>query len=428
LAASAGFFALASVNGREVNTRVSRTDQGAYINYAIALRESNFTYTAPRNRMPLYPAFLALFLEPGDDQHAFFERGKKINTVLAWASLVLAAAVFLAHFPRHLALNMVFLAGSTVFLFKAPHVQAEILYYTVTFLAFVAVWRLFKNPSLVLAVVAGGLMALGHLTKASVLPGLVVVAVFFPLDALWRAWRGGQSFRETARRLIAVGVVIGVFFAVIFPYIAKSREIYGRYFYNVNSTFYMWCDSWDDAEARTKSAGDRRGWPDLPPDQIPSFSNYLKSHTPGEIAWRILNGISRVFNEMAKSYGYLGITLGLIATAVALIASRWRAAWRLLRRRPVPVLALAAYFVGYYLLVAWYSQIIQGNRFILGLFLPCLFTLAATITVFAGRRSMRLFQRRVPILHVVNAVFSVWLAIEIAVIAILRIPTQYGGS
>lgn len=428
-------------NGRRVNTDITDTDQGAYIKQAIQMRESDFTYVTGRNRMPMYPGLLALFMDKGALEEIrktapsnkafyktasleFFDTGKRINIALGLITAIFAGAVFFRRFPWHHALNLTLLAAFTVLVFKAGHVQAEILYYLLTFAVFLMCWRLFFRPSWWLALVAGGLLGVAHLTKASVLPGLLVVAVFLPLDALWRRWKTGQS---PTRALVATAIVVLAFLAAVYPYIATSKQIFGRYFYNVNSTFYMWCDSWTEATSRTRDAGDRKGWPDLPADQLPSFSNYVKTHTAGQIAWRIVKGISVVFNSMMFSYGYLWICVAYLATATALAAWKWRLTLRLWQRRPFPFLALLAYFCGYYLLVAWYSPIINGNRFILGLFLPFLFAISAVIVALAPRWRWTGGGHRLDGLTLFNCVMSAWIVVQIAVICLARIPTMYGG-
>ncbi len=419
------FFERAQTNGRLVNTRVSRTDQGAYINYAIKLKASGYQEVGSRNRMPLYPLLLSVQLAPEDTQHTFFERGKTFNILLALAGLAGISAVYLNCFPRHHALNLVFLTAFTVFLFKAPHVQAEILYYLLTFAVFLAFWRLFRKPSLPLAVLSGILAGLGHLTKASVLPGVFCFAVFYVLDAVWR--NHPRSARPV-RRVALACMAVGAFLAVIFPYISKSKEIYGHYFYNVNSTFYFWCDSWDDAVARTKKAGDRSGWPDLRPEDTPSAANYLRTHSAGQILQRIGKGVMTVNYSMRKSYGYYGLLWTYTICAGLLLFWKKKLLWRLFLRRPMPVLALAAYFSGYFLLIAWYSQIIDGNRFILGLFLPWLFTLSVFLVRFTRRERISLSGFSLPVPAIFNTVISLWLFIEILVNCFARIPSVYGGS
>jgi nitrate reductase NapE component len=424
------FLHRAGENGRLVNTRISRTDQGAYIKYAIALRQTDFAFVGTRNRMPVYPAILACFVKAGETRDAFFERGKSINTWLTLAGLAVIGAIFLCAFPLHYGLNLLLVTMFTVFVYKAPYVQAEVLYYLLTFAVFVSCWSLFKKPRLWVAVLAGGLLGLAHLTKASVLPGLAVFLVFYPLDALWQLLRGKS--RRRIRPLVRTMVVIllaGTFFAVIFPYISKSREIYGRYFYNVNSTFYIWCESWEDAKLRTKAAGDRVGWPDMPEEEIPSLTNYLRDHSAGEIAWRFCSGSSRVLNSMARSYGYLWFCLAYLAFAFWAAWKNRRVVTKLFLKRPWPVVAVAAYFVGYFLLIAWYSQIIEGNRFILGLFLPFLFAVSAFLVTFARRIPLPLpVGRPISSLTAFNVLISIWLAVEILINCLLRIPSMYGGS
>ncbi|MFZ4682006.1 MAG: hypothetical protein ACOYMS_05865 [Terrimicrobiaceae bacterium] len=417
------------VNGRQANTIISKTDQGAYIKYAINLRESDFSFVGTRNRMPAYPALLALFMGKGETPDGFFEKGKLINAVLSLAGLVFIGIVFLRCFPRHYALNLLFLTAFTVFAFRAAYVQAEILYYLLTFAVFLLCWSFFGKPRLLAAILAGVVCGVAHLTKASVLPGLLVFVVFYPLDALWQMVRKNpRAVVRPFKRLLVTALVALAFLATIFPYISKSKEIYGRYFYNVNSTFYMWCDSWRDAKNRTKAAGDRDGWPDMPEDELPSFKNYIRTHTPGQIFGRLMTGVSRVFYAMEGSYGYLWLCLAYLAFALWVAFCKRLVIWRLVCRRPMPIVALLAYFVGYYMLFAWYSQIIQGNRFALGIFLPFLFTISVFLCTFAHRMKFRMSQGLVPALPAFNVAISVWLAVEIALNCLYRLPTIYGGN
>jgi len=422
IAGAALFLDRASVNARLVNTNLQRTDQGAYLNYAMRLQESDFSYVASRNRMPLYPGLVALGIREGQTREEIFEAAKRWNTWLALGCLAVVAGIFFRSLPVHAAMNATFLSAFTVFLFKAPHVQAEVLYYTLGFVFFVLCWSLFRRPSWAGAVLAGGVAGLAHLTKASIAPAVFCFVVFYCLDALWQ--RRGTAATGSLHRFALVALVCAGFLTVIFPYISKSKEIYGHYFYNVNSTFYFWCDSWKDAVERTKGAGDRTGWPNLAPEQTPGPANYFRTHSAGDIGARIGSGISRVFKSMTRSYGYFGFVVALAVACAVVAAQKRRLLWRLFRVRPAPALALAAYFCGYALLIIWYSQIISGNRFILALFLPFVFSTFVFLAAFS--RDVRLF--RLPLWPVFNTVFSIALAAEIAVICLVRIPHLYGGD
>lgn len=420
------FFNRAGENGSRVNTDISRTDQGAYIKYAIAMRETDFTTVGRRNRMPVFPSVLAVFMDKGETPEGFFETGKVINTWLTLAGLGFVAVVFLTAFPRHFALNLLFLAAFEVFLFKAAYVQAEVTYYFLTFAIFLLCWCLFRQPHWALGLLAGGLFGVAHLTKASVLPGLLVVAVFQPLDTCWQYVKS-RKVALLLKRILVVLCVGGAFLVSVFPYLAKSKEIYGHYLYNVNSTFYFWCESWEDVKNRTKAAGDRDGWPEMPEEETPSLKNYLRTHTTSQIAGRIFTGISRVFNEMSRSYGYLWFCLAYTGFALWVLWSKRRTIWRLVAKRPFPVIALAAYFFGYFLLIAWYSQIIQGNRFILALFLPFLFSISAFLIAFSRKLKIP-FKTPIPAMTAFNVVISIWLAVDILIVCLSRIGSTYGGS
>ncbi|MEX1119355.1 MAG: hypothetical protein WEB60_11240 [Terrimicrobiaceae bacterium] len=422
------FFERAGVNAREVNTRIDRTDQGAYITYATRLKESGFSYVGSRNRMPLYPAFVAITsgdaATPGD----VFAKAKIWNVWLALACLGVIAAIFFARLPRHAAMNAIFLVSFTVLIFKAPHVQAEVLFYTLSFLFFFLGWELFRKPTILKGTSAGLTAGLAHLTKASILPGMFCFVVFYALDAVWMT---RKKFVFSKRLMVSAltVVLLGAGFGVLTgPYLLKSKELHGSYFYNVNSTYYIWCDSWKEAVAITEKAKEVGGWKNLPPDEIPSPANYWRTHTPVEIVSRLGKGISRVFESMRKSYGYFPFLVGLSAASLLLAIHQRRLVWRLFLRRPFPILALGCYFGGYFVLIAWYSQIIMGNRFILALFLPYVFTHMVFLCTFSRGLTARIGGKPFSVPTLFQTAFSVWLLVAIGIICVFRIPVQYGGS
>ncbi len=422
------FFERAGVNGREVNTRIDRTDQGAYINYAMQLKESGFTYVGTRNRMPLYPAFVAITSVDGGTTEDIFAKAKTWNVLLAVGCLTGIAAIFLCRLPLHAAMNAIFFVGFTVFVFKAPHVQAEVLFYTLSFLFFILGWGMFRKPGVLKGSAAGLTAGLAHLTKASILPGMFCFLVFYVLDGIWMSRRKLASPKRNFIKVLSAVLLIVGFVVVVWPYVNKSKELHGSYLYNVNSTHYIWCDSWPEAVAITKKAKEVGGWENLPPDEIPSPANYWRHHTSMEILSRLGKGVSRVFESMSKSYGYFPFLVALSASSLLLALIKHRILWRFFLRRPFPVLALICYFGGHFVLIAWYSQIIMGNRFVLALFLPFVFTVMVFLTTFSQGLTARIGITRVSLPVVFQTALSLWLLVEIAVICAFRIPVQYGGS
>ena len=383
LAAALGLYLQGVERQHARNNDVTGTDQRTYLRYAQRLRESGYAYTIPRNRMPLYPLVQALFLPREGDLAASFEAGKRVNAALSLAVLAGAFAVFRLYLTLWEASLAIAVAAYTVLVFKAPWVQAEVLFYGLQLGVFVLLFELARRPRWPLALAAGVLAALAHLTKASLPPavllGLACLGAHLLLDLREaRCARSAGAWRRPAATLLAGALFAGAFLGVLSPYLSTSKRMYGRYFYNVNSTFYMWCESWDDARARVRAAGDRAGWPELAPEEIPGPRKYLREHSWAQIGERIAHGWRTHRRNVWTFYPagpFLDLYAGFLAI-VALVQVRALPARLLARRGWIATGFVLAYFLGYGLLYVWYVPIGGGARFILALYLPALFALA----------------------------------------------------
>jgi len=369
------------------NVDMGLTDQTAYMDYARLLKASGYAYPGDFNRMPLYPFLLSVVLRPGMTDNEFFLAAKYANlflSMLLWAGL--AALFFRRHSPLH-ALNLILIVGFTVFIYKAGWVQAELLFYFLNVCLFLLMWRLLEKPSYGLAIAAGLVMGLAHLTKASIWPALVVFVFVGCLRgvALWlrrRRSAGGAVLPESPiRALLVVLLTVVVFLAVIFPYFRVSHRLTGRYFYNVNSTFYVWYDSWEEAVAGTKAHGDRLGWPDMPPGEIPSLAKYLREHTLEQMVQRVLVGGQDVMEHVLRSTGYIDYIVVYGGLLLLVVGLNRRRAWEGVSRNPFLLLFFVGYFVTYILLYFWYAPIAAGDRLILAQFIPMLLVLASAVRV-----------------------------------------------
>ena len=365
------------------NIDMGATDQSTYMEYARLLKASGYTYPGDFNRMPVYPFLLSLVLRQAMPDPKFFIAAKYFNLFLSMFLLAGLAVLFYRRFrPLH-ALNLILIVAFTVFIYKAGWVQAELLFYFLTSCLFLLMWRLLQRPSYAWSVTAGVVAGLAHLTKASIWPALLVFGLFGLLrgSIQWVQWRRSPEpkapARSTVRALLIVPLTVAVFLAVVFPYLRVSKRITGHFFYNVNSTFYFWYDSWGEAEAGTKAHGDRVGWPEMPADEIPSMAKYLREHTAGEMIERVMDGGRKVMNRVAHSYGYADYILvygGLLSLAVVW---KWPQVRSSLAENPFPVLFFLGYFPLYTLLCFWYSPISAGNRLILVPFVPLLLVLSS---------------------------------------------------
>jgi hypothetical protein len=418
----------------EVNTGSGYIDQDAYMQYAIDLYESHFAYIGDHNRMPVYPFLQSLFYHSKMRKRIFFQEGQLRNLILSLPLLAILAFIFFRRFKPIHALNFMLIVAFTIFIFKAGWFQAELLFYFLNFIMFLLMWRILQRPSYLLAILAGLIAGIAHLTKASILPGLVIWLLVAGLQHLWLAFKNrGQLFKEGPNfiwntRVWIVPLTGLVFLATVFPYIQTSKRVFGSYFYNVNSTFYIWYDSWEQATNGTKAHGDRVGWPDMPADEIPSMSKYLREHTPAQILMRFVNGAQAVMDQAIHSYGYfkyIAFYAGLLLLAAIL---KWKQAWQLIRANLFLALFALLYFATYFLLYFWYAPITSDNRLILAQFIPLFFTISVGLQALLGEMQVQIGKIKLHALPAINLLILCVLSVDIYLILTTRIVQMIGGK
>jgi hypothetical protein len=392
--------------------------------------------------MPLYPGLMALFYQDGLADEAFFARGKQVGIALGLVALLVAFAVFKRGARTRDSLTALLVAMFTVFAYKSPYFQAEVLFYGLTLLLFVLLLSVIRHPRARTAGWAGLMGGLAHLTKAAVLPALVLGVACLLIRAVvdLRRHHSAQNLRREQPPsskfiplvpICCASVLLTIFLLVIFPYIRTSKARFGHHFYNVNSTFYMWYDSWEEAQRGTKAHGDRVGWPVMPAEDIPSLRKYLQDHSFGDIVGRFVRGFGVTLSTVIRSYGYAEFVVLYFVALVSLtvqnggplhfLAVFWRT-------NPSLVLFVAVYFLGYLALYAWYTPIASGNRFVLAQFLPALFLIVRSLS-FAQDHNMaiRISGRRVDASAVSPAIL-LCLILYLFFVFPHRISTMYGGG
>jgi hypothetical protein len=384
----------ASEHARRVNTSKARGDQTPCLRYAINLYENwhgkNPPILGDRNRMPLYPAFQALFYDPRLSDPEFFVEAKKRNIRLSLLLLALLGAIFHWHLPRHVATNLILIVAFGYFVFKAGYVQPELLFYFLFFVAFLASCHLIAcrgtTARVVFAVLAGTFAALAHLTKAAMPPFVVVVLTVCgvrEITCLLRDWRRATEARAVLLRRFAVGAIAcsllgACFLGVMYPYISNSKRVFGQYFYNVNSTFYIWYDGWAQAIGGTRAYKDRVGWPSMPAEQLPSMRKYLRTHSVRQIAARIRGGLVDMLKQSYNRYWYFKYAVLYVVFAGLLLASNRTAAVDMVREHGALFCFLVIYGAVYLLLTAFYHPVSGTGtaRYLLAHVTPLMFVLS----------------------------------------------------
>jgi hypothetical protein len=423
----------AEIQLTQVNTDMKRSDQSAYMSYARKLYESGYTYVGERNRMPLFPILSTVVYEEGMPEETFFVRGKWLNVGLSFLLLGVLLAIFRQQLSGHGAANLLAITAFTLFVFKAPCFQGELLYYTLSFAGFWLISRLLARPRPWLGAMAGIVMALAQYTKASALPGLALFLGIALLSAVCEL-RGQSSSPAAWLRVIlrqpaiaAAGLSLCTFLLLMSPYLIHSKQQYGRFFYNVNTTFYMWYDSWEEVKQGTRAHGDRQGWPTLPEEDIPSPIRYLQEHSLGDIARRELYGIGVVLRDRINSYGYLKYAVGAGVLGLGLAVRRRNALRRhLAHYRWVPIYWVVV-LVGYFLSYAWWVPISPAPRLILALFVPYMWAMSVTIgRLIDDLPCLTVGSRHIAPQTLLNVLVSAVVAVDAVLIATGRIAEHYG--
>ena len=380
---------------RALSTPASVGDQGAYLGYARFLYESNYTVVGERNRMPVFPFLLSLIYKPGLSETHFLRRAQGFNVNLSIFLLFLLFLLFRKFFPPWDAVALVAVTAFGVFMYRATNAQTEVLFYFISFCGFVLLLRMLITSRWWLAALGGATMGLGHLSKASVLPALVVWVAVFAAQIFWNLRRSGLIM-DVWRRAGMLLLAIATFLAVVFPFIQTSKRIYGQYFYNVNSTFVMWCDSSSEAWNFLNEHGVKDQWRSLPPEQLPSFSKYWREHSVAQIARRLMHGSWNLVTQNAMAIGYWKFMAAFVVTGAVVCARESRRARQLVGENPFAAAFCVLFFCAYFVLYAWYQAIISDTRFILSIFLPCAFAALLFLGRIGRGRAIALAGRRLP--------------------------------
>lgn len=409
--AGKAYYNIGVEHAKHVNTAYETfDDELAYMRFVIEAKETNFRYTGIRNQMPIYPYLQALFYEKGMSLDELFAQGKQVNIWLSLLILVIIFFIVLNFLSLGEAINLILIIAFGLYALKSGYFMAELLYYALSFSAYLGMGLLLIRPSLKLSIITGILLGLGHLTKASILPGFLLFVVMFGIKHLvfyLRAERNSLNFEPLKDGFKHLLLVVFCFLIIISPYILESKKIYGSYFYNVNSTFYMWYDSYEEAINGTIAHGDGNGWPDMPPDEIPSPSKYFREHSFADIVERIRYGLHWQMENITYQYSFFNYPILLIVVFLFVVLLNLKASVQLLRGNWIVVLFVVGYLLTYFSLYVWYSAISSMSRFLFALYLPLVFSVFVAIKKLTGEINLP-FVKMANVLVFLMVTIDIW--------------------
>jgi hypothetical protein len=430
------YYAGAVEHARLQNTSKARGDQSAYLADAQLIHRNwhganDPPIRQPRNRMPLYPAFLASIYDPTWSDAQFFDEARARSVYLSLALLGIIALLAFGHLQAHPAANFTLTVAFGYFVFKAGYVQAELLFYTLSFATFVMFWHalLCRGPKRTAIYTIGGgvLAALAHLTKASMLPLAVIFLVVLAFREAGLATRERKPFLLPWRAAAVVLFAVS-FLGVLYPYLATSKRANRQYFYNLNTSLLMWYDAYPEASVDILTYGPD-GWPQVRAAERPGPRKYWRDHSAREIGARFADGFRDMVVRSYTTYWYFKFVAVYLGFAVVLIVSRRTDFAALVRRHAALAAFLALYAAVYLPSIAFYEPISGTGtaRFLLAHVAPLLFALSKLCThpELQGTRwtvarvtlSPVHFHMLVSILWALDLTFTLW----------PRLMTTYGG-
>lgn len=439
---AAFFLTAAGEHARVVNLSKARGDQSGFLADAEQVYANWHGLTPPglvgkRNSMPVYAGYLSLFYDPQMSDDEYFLVARAWNIRLSLVLLIVLGCIFAWHLPRILALNLTLIVGFSVFVFKAGYSQPELLFYTFVFLTFLVFLHLLRAPpgrkQFALAILGGVLSGVTYLTKAAVGPLVAIFVAVFLAQALVMYWRGGRGAQpglaSVAARVAPAAVLIVTFLAVLSPYLIHNKQTFGRYFYNVNTTFYVWYDNWPAASVGTILHGDGVGWPTMPESELPSMQKYLRTHSVGDIASRVAGGFRDMVIRSFNTYWYFKYVALYAGILIAVIVANRNAALEVVRSRPAESLFVLAY-AGVYLMATAFYEPISGTgttRLLMAHIMPLLFV----ASLFLAEPSMAATRWKVAATTVtmshVHIFVTATIALDILFVVWPRLMTTYGG-
>ena len=418
-------------HGSYINTVWDTKDQSPYLRQAKDWAEGLRPNDGARG--PGYFALCSLIWSKGLSKGEFFARAKDFNVWLSLGGLAILAVAFRLALSRVTAIVLTIVVAFTCVLFYAPYVKAEALYYAIFAASFVLGNVALERVSWRAALGAGALLGVAHLLKPATLP---LVATFtlatvaaVAAEALLRKHTARPS-HSLARRVACLSVFLGSFATVTSPYLAQNAQRFGHSTYNVNTSFYIYYDNWGEVQHGTAGHGDRQGWPDLAPKDIPSWSWYRKTHPWSEIRARLEKGVTKDLENASEAWGFLRYACIGVFLLVLAVAVTKRPVLRAVLRSPGPLVFSATTIVGLGVGCVWFYSVHPGLRFMLIVYPLVLFAAAYGIEHLAcASQGLTGYLRKLPAPRLwLPLSFGLMLVYDIPAIVMQLVTTQVSAG
>lgn len=350
-----------------------------------------------------------------DQERTLFNQGRWVLVYFTAAFLGLLALVVGRFFSLPAALNLLLLAGLGALLPRTAYFQPEPVYYVFFFLTWIACVCTLVNNSLWMYGLIGALSGIAYMAKASVQPLLAVFIFITALRCVWDFFASRKRSFASANvclwqgRNHFVGLVILLLthFMFIGPRLTHAYEKFGSMFHSYPA-YWAWFDTYGGPSTAmdTKTVYGWMEWHQTKQElqamsvtEKPSLTNYLRTHSQDQVWNRLRDGTKAVIRdflwprqtfmstEVQKPWKgilewrgvylvYLGgIFFFLLIAMTFAVPKALHAGHTIFRHGTLTIFFFSVTtFVVYALIYGWYVPIFRGDRFLMALYLPMVFS------------------------------------------------------
>lgn len=273
-------FLLTGFHNNNFNIDITARDQSTYLNLGYNIKIGKGFVSSSKikgqknpegNCHPLYPYLLSFFAS--SRSFIYFERAKIFNLYLSLIILIILFFFAKKIFGCFIAIVGIFLLSfNAAFQSEAIFVSCEILHLFFTFLTCFYVIRGFEDEKK--WIWAGIYCGLTYLTKGSGL--LLFLGFIFSCILIYK--------KQIIKKKFFYFFLI-CFFIVVSPLIIRNLIEFKSLFYNVNTKYVMWADSWDEFKILQREG-----------KELPTMFTYVKTHSLKEVFLREIKGIGIMIN------------------------------------------------------------------------------------------------------------------------------------
>jgi hypothetical protein len=281
------FFTITLLIMNEISP-VSKYDENAYLDHVrTILLSENYWYLGDRNRMPIFNYFLSLFYDLNLNELKNYYNLKIANLALtSFLSMLFFLKLNKKFQNKFIFINFSFFVLVIPIFALVHQLLVESIFFISFCLMLVYFDQFYDEPSSQNAIKLGFAGAFCYLLKYTGLTVFFAISLFTVIFGLLN--------KKTIyiKRFI---IVFFTFFILVSPYLYENYTNFNNHiFYNVNSEFYFWADSWEEIVDGVRANNDRVGWPTMEDSELPSFEKYVSEHSFSDVYNRFLFGFKSI--------------------------------------------------------------------------------------------------------------------------------------